>query len=111
MLRASIPPRAPLDNSGLSSLRASHGRSRSLTRRRAERRSAMCPETLTPTCFGTGDKILPTVVVYCFLVVGFRLAGKRELGQFTSFDLIVLILIANPVQNGMMGPAVPLARG
>jgi len=71
----------------------------------------MCHETLTHMCFGTGDKILRTVVVYCFLVVGFRLAGKRELGQFTSFDLIVLITIANAVQNAIIGPENTLTGG
>ena len=71
----------------------------------------MCTETLTRMCFGTGDKILRTVVVYLFLVIGFRLAGKRELGQFTSFDLIVLITIANAVQNAIIGPENTLAGG
>jgi len=71
----------------------------------------VCHETLTRMCFGTSDKILRTVVVYFFLVIGFRLAGKRELGQFTSFDLIVLIVIANAVQNAIIGPENTLTGG
>jgi len=71
----------------------------------------MCHETLTHMCFGVGDKVLRTVAVYGFLVIGFRLAGKRELGQFTSFDLIVLITIANAVQNAIIGPENTLTGG
>ena len=46
-----------------------------------------------------GEKILRAVVVYAFLVVVLRIVGKRELGQQNSLDLIVLLLIANAVQN------------
>jgi len=45
-----------------------------------------------------------TVLVYAGLLVGLRLTGKRELGQMTVFDLIVILLIANAVQNAMTGP-------
>lgn len=45
-----------------------------------------------------------TVLVYGGLLVGLRLTGKRELGQMTVFDLIVILLIANAVQNAMTGP-------
>jgi uncharacterized membrane protein YcaP (DUF421 family) len=40
-----------------------------------------------------------------------RLAGKRELGQMTTFDLVLLLLIANAVQNAMVGPDTSLAGG
>lgn len=71
----------------------------------------MCHETLTHMCLPTTDKILRTVVVYAFLVIGFRIFGKRELGSFNAFDLIVLITIANAVQNAIIGPENTLTGG
>jgi uncharacterized membrane protein YcaP (DUF421 family) len=62
-------------------------------------------------CVPAGDKILRTVAVYLFIVIGFRLAGKRELGQFNAFDLVVLIMIANAVQNAIIGPENTLTGG
>lgn len=49
------------------------------------------------------EKILRTLVVYFSLLVGLRLAGKRELGQLNPFDLVVLLLLANTVQNAIIG--------
>jgi uncharacterized membrane protein YcaP (DUF421 family) len=49
------------------------------------------------------EKILRPVVVYAFLVVGLRLAGKRELAQLNPFDLIVLLTLSNTVQNAIIG--------
>ena len=43
-------------------------------------------------------------LVYVAVFFGLRLAGKRELGQMTVFDLVVVLLIANAVQNAMTGP-------
>ena len=54
---------------------------------------------------------LRTTVVYLVLLVGLRMAGKREIGQMTVFDLIVLLLIANAVQNAMVGPDSSLTGG
>jgi uncharacterized membrane protein YcaP (DUF421 family) len=45
-----------------------------------------------------------TALVYLGVFVGLRLMGKRELGQMTVFDLVVILLIANAVQNAMTGP-------
>ena len=45
-----------------------------------------------------------TVIVYGAVLVGLRLAGKREIGQMTAFDLVVILLIANGVQTAMVGP-------
>jgi uncharacterized membrane protein YcaP (DUF421 family) len=45
-----------------------------------------------------------TALVYVGLLAGLRVAGKRELGQMTVFDLVVVLLIANAVQNAMTGP-------
>jgi uncharacterized membrane protein YcaP (DUF421 family) len=41
------------------------------------------------------------VVVYGFLLVALRVAGRRELAQMTSFDLVLLLVISNAVQNSM----------
>lgn len=55
--------------------------------------------------------LLRTVAVYLVILVGLRLAGKRELGQLTVFDLVVLLLISNAVQNAMVGPDTSLVGG
>jgi uncharacterized membrane protein YcaP (DUF421 family) len=49
------------------------------------------------------EKILRPAVVYAFLIVGLRLAGKRELAQLNPFDLVVLLTISNTVQNAIIG--------
>jgi uncharacterized membrane protein YcaP (DUF421 family) len=49
------------------------------------------------------EKILRPVIVYLFLVVFLRLFGKRELAQLNPFDLVVLLSLANTVQNAMIG--------
>ncbi|MGE5731736.1 MAG: DUF421 domain-containing protein, partial [Gemmatimonas sp.] len=43
------------------------------------------------------------IVVYAFLLIGLRLAGKRELSQINPFDLVVLLLLSNTVQNAIIG--------
>lgn len=49
------------------------------------------------------EKILRPVIVYLFLIVFLRLFGKRELAQLNPFDLVVLLSLANTVQNAMIG--------
>lgn len=49
------------------------------------------------------EKIVRPVFVYLFLVIGLRLAGKRELAQLNAFDLVVLLTISNTVQNAIIG--------
>ena len=58
-----------------------------------------------------GNITIRTVVVYVALLFGLRLAGKRELGQMSPFDLVVILLIANAVQNAMVGPDTSLTGG
>jgi uncharacterized membrane protein YcaP (DUF421 family) len=43
-----------------------------------------------------------TAAVYLFLVVGLRLFGKRELGQLSLYDLVMIIILGNAVQNAMI---------
>jgi len=54
---------------------------------------------------------LRTAAIYLVILIGLRLAGKREIGQMTVFDLVVLLLLANAVQNAMVGPDTSLAGG
>ena len=49
------------------------------------------------------EKILRTMLVYSALIVGLRLAGKREMAQLNPFDLVVLLTISNTVQNAIIG--------
>jgi uncharacterized membrane protein YcaP (DUF421 family) len=49
------------------------------------------------------EKVLRPVIVYGFLIIGLRLAGKRELAQLNPFDLVVLLTLSNAVQNAIIG--------
>jgi uncharacterized membrane protein YcaP (DUF421 family) len=49
------------------------------------------------------EKILRPIIVYVFLIIGLRLAGKRELAQLNPFDLVVLLTLSNTVQNAIIG--------
>jgi len=54
---------------------------------------------------------LRTAVIYIVVLAGVRLSGKREVGQMTPFDLTLLLLISNAVQNAMTGPDTSLLGG
>lgn len=47
--------------------------------------------------------VLRAVVIYALVMLLVRLSGKRAVGQFTPFDLVLLILVGNAVQNGLNG--------
>ncbi len=49
------------------------------------------------------DIVVRTVIIYVAVLLGFRLSGKREMGQMTPFDLVIILLVANAVQNAMVG--------
>jgi uncharacterized membrane protein YcaP (DUF421 family) len=55
--------------------------------------------------------VIRTGAVYLLVLVGVRLTGKREVGQMTPFDLTLLLLLSNSVQNAMTGPDTSLAGG
>ncbi len=55
--------------------------------------------------------VLRAGAVYLALLAGLRITGKREIGQMTIFDLVVLLLLANAVQNAMVGDDTTLAGG
>lgn len=47
--------------------------------------------------------VIRAAVVFAFLLLLIRLAGKRQIGQMTPFDLVLLLVISNAVQNSMNG--------
>ena len=55
--------------------------------------------------------VLRTAVIYAVVLLGVRLSGKREVGQMTPFDLTLLLLLSNAVQNAMTGPDTSLLGG
>lgn len=52
-----------------------------------------------------------SAIVYVAIIVGMRLTGTRQLGQMTPFDLVLVLLIANAVQNAMVGSDVTVLGG
>jgi uncharacterized membrane protein YcaP (DUF421 family) len=58
-----------------------------------------------------GDKLIRTIVVYVVLAVILRLVGKRDLAQLNAFDLVVMLLLSNVVQNAIIGPDNSLLGG
>src|SRR5205809_8002632 len=67
----------------------------------------LMPMTIVEHMFHLGlpiaEKIARPIVVYFFLIIGLRLAGKRELAQLNPLDLIVLLTLSNTVQNAIIG--------
>ncbi len=57
------------------------------------------------------DIALRTGIVYLALLLGLRLMGKRQVGQLTTFDFLLLLLLSNAVQNAMTGPDTSIAGG
>jgi uncharacterized membrane protein YcaP (DUF421 family) len=55
--------------------------------------------------------VLRTGIIYLLVLIGVRLSGKREVGQMTPFDLTLLLLLSNSVQNAMTGPDTSLLGG
>lgn len=61
------------------------------------------PEILFPA-LPWAEKMLRAAVVYLFMLGVIRVSGKRESGQATLFDFLIMLLIANVVQNAIIGP-------
>jgi uncharacterized membrane protein YcaP (DUF421 family) len=57
------------------------------------------------------DIVVRTAVIYLTLLVLIRVTGKRQVGQLTPFDLLLLLLLANAVQNAMVGPDTSVQGG
>src|SRR5690349_8964909 len=66
---------------------------------------------LFPGAHVLGQIVVRTGVIYLLVLIGVRLSGKREVGQMTPFDLTLLLLLSNSVQNAMTGPDTSLAGG
>jgi len=49
------------------------------------------------------EKIIRPILIYLFLLVGLRLAGRSELSQLNAFDFVVLLILSNTVQNAIIG--------
>src|SRR2546425_2347552 len=49
------------------------------------------------------ELILRVVIIYAFLLALLRLTGKRQIGQLSPFDLVLLLVLSNAVQNAMNG--------
>ena len=66
---------------------------------------------MIPTTHTLLDIALRSTIVYLVLIVGIRLTGTRQLGQMSTVDLVLLLIIANAVQNAMVGPDTSLVGG
>jgi uncharacterized membrane protein YcaP (DUF421 family) len=55
-----------------------------------------------PSAQGAAIIAAKTAVIYLFLIFGLRLLGKRELGQMSLYDLVMIIVLGNAVQNAMI---------
>src|SRR5437588_6306566 len=55
--------------------------------------------------------IVRSLVVYTFLIVLLRITGKRQVGQLAPFDLVLLLVLSNAVQNSMTGGDNSLSGG
>ena len=55
--------------------------------------------------------VLRTAAVYIFLLVGLRLIGRGEAAQLRTIDLVLLLVLANSLQNAMVGADTSLAGG
>jgi uncharacterized membrane protein YcaP (DUF421 family) len=57
------------------------------------------------------ELILRSIIVYVFLIVLLRITGKRQIGQLAPFDLVLLLVLSNAVQNSMNGGDNSVAGG
>lgn len=69
--------------------------------------TAIASASLLPDLFDLDqpvvEKIARSLLVFAFLVLALRLAGKREVGQLNVLDMVVLLLVSNALQNAMIG--------
>ena len=64
----------------------------------------LADQTASLIRFGILDKVVRTVLIYAALVLILRFVGRRTLAQLNPFDLVVLLLLSNVVQNAIIGP-------
>jgi uncharacterized membrane protein YcaP (DUF421 family) len=68
------------------------------------------PAALVPA-INVLELVLRGVVTYAALLIALRIFGKREIGQFTLYDLVFILLVANALQPAMTGPDTSLVGG
>jgi uncharacterized membrane protein YcaP (DUF421 family) len=64
-----------------------------------------------PDAVGAAVIAAKTAVIYLALIVGLRLLGRRELGQMSLYDFVMIVILGNAVQNAMLGTDTTLAGG
>ncbi|HEX5503913.1 MAG TPA: YetF domain-containing protein [Thermomicrobiales bacterium] len=64
-----------------------------------------------PDLLGMAAIAAKTALIYVFVLVGLRLLGTRELGQMSAYDLVLVVVIANAVQNALVGGDTTLVGG
>jgi uncharacterized membrane protein YcaP (DUF421 family) len=69
------------------------------------------PHDLIVPGIGIIEKIVRPVIIYFILIIGLRLAGKREMAQLNPFDMVVLFSLTNAVQNAIIGNDNSLSGG
>ena len=57
------------------------------------------------------DAVVRALFVYLFLLLMFRLAGRRTLSEMTSFDFVLLLIISEATQNAMIGNDYSITNG
>jgi len=72
--------------------------------------SINCHDLLIPG-LSIAEKIIRPVIIYFVLIIILRIAGKREMAQLNTFDMVVLISLANAVQNSIIGNDNSLSGG
>lgn len=65
----------------------------------------------SPDLLGVLGIVAKTTAVYVFVIVGLRVLGTRELGQMSLYDFVLIVVIANSVQNAMVGGNDTLVAG
>jgi len=74
------------------------------------RPEAVLLSTLLPS-IPAWELVVRAVVIYVALLVALRIFGKREVGQFTLYDLVFILLVANALQPAITGPDTSLGGG
>jgi len=64
-----------------------------------------------PSATGAAVIAAKTAIVYLFLIIGLRWLGKRELGQMSLYDFVMVVILGNAVQNSMLGTDTTLGGG
>jgi uncharacterized membrane protein YcaP (DUF421 family) len=60
---------------------------------------------------GIAEHVFRVVIVYVVLYVGLRFGGKKHVGELSPFDLVVLLILSETVQNAMIGDDTSLTGG